>query len=194
MDTVVLEWEYWPPDYFDSPIKIKTQDNCTIEIDNGKAVVKIDSVVFNAKPSMSDALHQVLKARFIGAQLVRRKKYTLSSPAKTIVHPDGRKDYFLQVKPIRINVKVMGNLQLLGAGEVVPDPNLEGISFAERINKHPNNKLLASLLRSYNAAIGDPDKELSHLYDVRDAISKKYIFPRRIPLPRRPKTKRLVLY
>jgi len=174
MDTVVLEWEYSPPDYFDSPIKIETQDKCNIEIDNGKAVVKIDSVVFDANPLMSDALNHVLKARFIGAQLVRHKKFTLSSPAKTIVHPDGCRDYFLQVEPTRVTVKVTGNQQIFRDGKVVPDPKLDEISFTLRIHKHPNDKVLAKMLRGYSDAVDEPDHELVHLYEIRDAISKKF--------------------
>jgi hypothetical protein len=176
MDTVVLEWKYSPPDYFESPIEIKESDY-TMKIVDGKAEASINSAVYDANPSMSDALHHVLKAHFIGVQLVRYKGYILSSPAKTIIHPDGSRIVFLEGTISSVS-SMSADVQTIRGGKVVSDSKQDRIEeqrlFTELVSKYPNDKLLASLLRSYNAAVDNPNKELVHLYDIRGALSTKF--------------------
>jgi hypothetical protein len=43
-----------------------------------------------------------------------------------------------------------------------------------RQGPHPENPLVASLLASHLAACNDPDNELVYLYELRDAVTKKF--------------------
>ncbi len=45
---------------------------------------------------------------------------------------------------------------------------------AELVSCSSGDALLMSLLQSQNTAINDPDNELVHLYEIRDALSKKF--------------------
>lgn len=178
--TVLLEWDFTPPNYFEEPIEILRQDyNMTIE--DGKVTAKIDYTIFNDNPSMRKELQDGLNNRFLGVQLFSHVKYELSSSKRTFVHPDGRKEFFLDASS--------GNYIITGGsvdfrhtdkdGNIISDSRRYRIekkkSLAELVVTHkPNDPLVAALLNSYHTAVNDPNNELVHLYEIRDAISKKF--------------------
>lgn len=64
------------------------------------------------------------------------------------------------------------------AGNIKFDSKAERIKatkdFAELAARHANDALSLSLLKSYNAAIDDPSNAFVHLYEIRDALKKKF--------------------
>jgi hypothetical protein len=97
-----------------------------MEIADGKVIAKIDSAVYDANPSMNDELDHVLRAHFNGVQLVRQEAYDLSGPAKTIVHPDGRRDVFLE-GTISSTSSMSVDFQIIRGGKVVSDSKRDRI-------------------------------------------------------------------
>jgi DNA-directed RNA polymerase subunit K/omega len=177
---VVLEWTFSPPDYFEEPIEISCQAY-TMTITDGQVQAKIDSALFEADPDMRQRLHDALNDRFLAVQLLTYRAYELSRSTKTRVHPDGRRDIFFEVEPGRIEISG-GTLDIQikdKDGNVVHDTKRDRIakkkSLAELVSAHrPTDSLLASLLKSHDAAIRDPNNELVHLYEIRDALSAKF--------------------
>src|SRR5262245_18698593 len=98
---VVFEWSFSPPDYFEVPIEI-VRDDYRLTIVAGKAEARLDSAVYEANPSIRQALHEGLNDRFLGVQLLTHRAYELSRSTMTRGHPDGRKDVFLEVEPARV--------------------------------------------------------------------------------------------
>jgi len=174
---VVLEWRFSPPDYFDSQIEIE-QGDYTMIVTDGKVEAKVDSAVYEANPSMRDALHDVLNSRFLGFQLSSRKAYNLSSPNKTRVeHSEGRKDYILEVEPAHL--ELIGHpvtlLKCYKDGNVVTDgQTVKMKSLVDLVGKHYKDEVLMSLLKSHKASVSDPDNELVYLYEIRDALHRKF--------------------
>lgn len=97
------------------------------------------------------------------------------------IHPDGLKDYFINAKP--------GVLHIFGDsidftltdkdGNIVRDTQAERIrkkqSLADLSEKFGRADATAkSILKSYKMAVADPDNELVHLYEIRDALAKKF--------------------
>jgi len=95
------------------------------------------------------------------------------------LHPDGRKDITIFPEPIVITVSV-GEPDIIVKdkdGNVISDSRHERIQkkqkLAELAEKYrQKDSVVASVLRSYNEAVNDPDNELVHLYEIRDAIAK----------------------
>lgn len=178
MSTVVeLDWTFSPPDYFEEPFEI-SRDGYSITIANGKVQAKIDSGVYDADPSLRQNLDEGLKDRFLGVQLLSHRSYELSKSTMTRLHPEGRKDIFLELEPARIVISgATVDIRLTDRdGNVVSDSRAERIerkrSLAELVAKHRStDALLDSLLSSYDAAVRDPNNELVHLYETRDALS-----------------------
>jgi len=97
---VLLEWKFSPPDYFEEVIEISRQDY-TMTIADGQVHAKIDSATYEADPGIRQQLHDALNDRFLGVQLFTHRGYELSRSTMTRVHPDGRKDIFIEPEPAR---------------------------------------------------------------------------------------------
>jgi hypothetical protein len=98
----------------------------------------------------------------------------------TRVHPDGRRDVFIEMEPGRVSI--IGHpvdFQLCDKhGNIIADSKRDRIErkkdFADLVSTfRPSDATLVSLLQSYDAAVRDPNNELVHLYEIRDALSVK---------------------
>jgi hypothetical protein len=177
---VVFEWSFTPPHYFEGPIEV-VRDDYTLTIAHGKAEARLDSAAYEANPSIRQTLHEGLNDRFLGVQLLTHRAYELSRSTMTRVHPDGRKDVFLEVEPARIVITGHPvDFQVRDKdGNVIADSKRDRVekkrSVADLVSTYrASDATLASLLRSHDAAVRDPNNELVHLYEIRDALSAKF--------------------
>lgn len=178
--SVILDWTFTPPNYFEEEITI-SRPQYTMTIGDGTAQAQIDSVVFDANPSLQEELHCDLLSRFAGIQLLTHRPYELSNPTVSRVHPDGRRDVFVQAQTAIHAVSGMtADIQLVGKeGNIVSDSKRDRVETKKRLaeliaTNRPTDRLLDALLRSHDAAVRDPGNELVHLYEIRDALSKKF--------------------
>ena len=86
-----VDMELSPPEYFEEPIVV-TRDDYTMTIADGKAEARIDTVIYDANPSMHKELHEGLEDKFLAEQLITHRPYELSNSATTRVRADGRRD------------------------------------------------------------------------------------------------------
>lgn len=177
---VVFEWSFTPPDYFEVPIEI-VRDDYALTIAHGKVEARLDSAAYEANPSIRQTLHEGLNDRFLGVQLLTHRAYELSRSTMTRVHSDGRKDIFLEPEPGHIiftghpvDIQVRDK-----DGNIIADSQRDRIERKRRLADlvtayRTSDDTLTSLLRSYNSAVRDPNNELVHLYEIRDALSVKF--------------------
>ena len=176
---IVLEWHFSPPNYFEEPISISRHDY-TMTIADGKVEARIDSATYDATPSMRQVLHDALNNRFLGVQLLSYRAYELSKSTMTRVHPDGRRDTTVFVEPFHMKITAYGvDIKATDIHGKVVDTKRDRIekkkSLAELVSTYSStDTLLPSLLQSYNKAVRDPDNELVHLYEIRDALAKHF--------------------
>lgn len=178
--TVILEWNFSPPNYFEEPIEI-SRENYTMKIEPGEVIATIDYAVFNKNPSLQIELYESLNNRFLAAQLLSHQMYELFSSRMTHIDRDGHKHIFVGLSSASMLVTT-GHLDFLHTdkdGNVISDSRRDRIenkiNLAELVAKHkPNDQLVAALLQSHSAAVTDPNNELVHLYEIRDAISNKF--------------------
>lgn len=179
-DIVVLEWKFSPPGYFEGPIDING-DDYVMTISNGTVEARIRPEMYYKDQSMRDRLHRALNRRFRVVQLLSHKPYDLSKASMYRLHPDGRKDITIFLEPCVITGST-GALDIIVKdkdGSVISDSKKERMQkkrdWSDRVEKCcPNDSLVDSLLDSYDKAVNDPDNELVHLYEIRDAIAKKF--------------------
>lgn len=178
--TVILEWSFSPPNYFEEPIEI-SRENYTMKIEAGEVTATIDYAVFNKNPSLQIELYESLNNRFLAAQLLSHQMYELFSSRMTHVDRDGHKHIFIGLSSASMLVTA-GHLDFIHTdkdGNIISDSGRDRIekkkNLAELVAKHkPNDVLATALLLSYNAAVTDPNNELVHLYEIRDALHKKF--------------------
>jgi hypothetical protein len=150
-------------------------------IADGQAHARIDSAIFGAHPDMREELHNALNDRFLGVLLLTHRAYELSRSTMTRVNPGGRREIFCEPETGRfvisgstVDFRVTDN-----EGSVIADSKRDRIeqkkSLGELIASHCSEDiLLPLLLRSYQAALRDPNNELVHLYEIRDALSGRF--------------------
>lgn len=177
---VLLEWNFTPPNYFEEAIEILRHDYA-INIADGKVEAKIESSIFDSSPSIRRTLHDSLNDRFLGVQLLTHRPYELSKSTITRVHPDGRRDISIELEST-FSVASVGSVDFRVTnkdGNVISDSKRDRIerkkNLAELVSAHrASDRLLGAMLRSYDTGVRDPNNELVHLYEIRDALSVKF--------------------
>ena len=179
-DTVVLEWTFSPPDFFEEQINLK-RDDYELVIGSGKIEARIEAEAHEKNPAIRDYIDRNLNNRFLGVQLLTHKPYELSKPSMYRVYPDGHKDYFIHAESgvLLLSVGPADLTHIDKDGNVIRDTKAERIrkkkSLADLAEKYGRaDTTVASLLKSYKMAVTDPNNELVHLYEIRDALDKKF--------------------
>ncbi len=176
---VILEWRFTPGDFFREPITA-TREGYTLSISHGKAEARIDGTRFAADEAMIQQVHRELESRLRAAQLLRHQPFELSGPTTVKVRLDGTRDIFIAVQGVACTITggTVGVLITDAAGNVVYDSERARLEqervFVHRVAKHAGDPLLGNLLGSYEAAVGDADNELVHLYELRDAFATRF--------------------
>ncbi len=179
-NVVVLEWTFAPPDYFEEVIHIE-RENYTMVINAGKVEARIDPMAYDKEHNMRDELHQVLNDRFLGVQLLTHKPYELSKSSMHRLHPDGHREITVFVDSA-VSISMAGSVDLVVKdkdGNILSDSRRDRIekkkelaSLVEKYRKQ--DKFVESMLAFYEAAIHDPKNELIHLFDVWEALAKRF--------------------
>lgn len=173
---VVLEWTFTPADFFEERTSITRQDYSLVAEDGG-AKATISAQVFDADPSIRERLTSSIQDRMHGIQLISHKPFTLSKPRMIRVRPDGGRDIFVELEGATLTLTA-GDVDVRVTdkdGNVVRDSKQERLSnkwtLAELVSKfRGGDSLLTALLKSYDESTRDPDNELVHLYEIRDAL------------------------
>jgi hypothetical protein len=175
-----FEWTFSPSDYFEDVVDV-AQDDYVMTIANGKVKAMVDSAVFERSPFVREQMEKSLNDRFMAVQLLTHRPYQLSKSSRTRVHDDGHRDAFIECEP--------GHIVLTGGivditvtdahGNVISDSRRKRLQrkrdLSELVARHRGtDQFVDIMLKSYDAAVRDPQNELVHLYEVRDAISSRF--------------------
>jgi len=180
-DIVRFEWLYTPPDLFEERTELQC-DRCifvvdpscvhtTIEIDTGASTADIDK--------LRNELHAKLNARFLATQLVEHRTYALSQATTLRKSSSGQADTLILIETAHVRIQE-GRVDVLceRADGTTLDTRRDRIDRRNQIvqlaAKHSSNSLAHSLLTSYSTSVSNPRNELVHLYEIRDALAKRF--------------------
>ena len=172
-----LEWDFDPPNYFEQSFEV-VRDDYTLTVDSGKAKALIPAERFASDPSLRDRVHAALNDRFLAVQALSFRPYTLSDSRRVRIDPDGRRHVFMELKAATaIAMGGTADIRYTSAdGRTIVDTKAARIAekreFAEQVERlRPRSPVLAGMLASFGAAARDPQNELVHLYEVREALA-----------------------
>lgn len=179
-EIVAIEWRFSPKNYFEETLEFSCGE-AVITIADGKIEARMAAHVFDADPAVRQSLHDHLNDRFLGVQLLTHKPYTLTRAHTTRVRPDGRRDITVELDT---GIFVMAGCDV-DFQVTDKDGNIVADSRRDRIDRKTNlaalvsryrssDAVLASMLRSHDAAVRDPDNELVHLYEIREALGTRF--------------------
>ncbi|VTU29837.1 hypothetical protein [Variovorax sp. PBL-E5] len=176
---VILEWHFTPADFFGGPVTA-TREGYTWSLEDGKAEARIDGLQYAADEVVREKIHQELESRFRAAQVLRHQPFELSGSTVIKVRPDGTRAISMELRAGAITITGhRPSVRITDpAGNVVYDSEQasreETRAFENRVVGHSTDPLLGVLLRSFQAAVRDPDNELVHLYELRDALATRF--------------------
>ncbi len=166
----IIKWTFSPIDYFEEPVEFHCK-NEKICVENGRAESRIPPDRYIPDHSLRNQLHEELNFKFLAAQVLNHKPYTLNNPS--LSHGN---DITLTLEGLTSKV-TLGNIDLIQydkCGNIISDTRNERIKkrnkFAELAVKHMKDSVFNKILISYSAAVNDSNNELVHLYEVRDTM------------------------
>lgn len=178
--TVSLRWTFTPLEYFEQTFEVERPDY-RMTIGSGTVEASIDAKTYAATADMRKKVHEELNARFLSAQVRNHRPYQLSSAL--VVREGGHREFTLDAASGKyLMVAMQGRLDVLAiddaTGKVIVDTKRDRIekdnAFAELAARHADNAIVQALLKSYGEAVNDPADELTHLYEIRDALREEF--------------------
>jgi hypothetical protein len=173
-----VEWLYTPPDFFEEVFE-HNGINYALQIQNGRAVATLSDVAIAEVKNLSRVIRDELEQIFLAAQLVTRRPYELSRNSARRTSSDGgvelsfSADAVMQLFTGQVDLKLCD-----AAGNVITDTRKARIEEQRKRAvlgvKYRINPVIVSILKSFSAAMQDSRNELTHLYEIRDALGKKF--------------------
>lgn len=177
----MVEFTYTPTTFLESPIT-QTQPDYQLEVREGAAKATLSAVQDPIPYTLIAAIRLHAESILGARQLLTHRPYKLDERPRTVqVKSDGNRNISLHTGTGALVVE--GQL----ADEVIKDPTGKVIrdTRAERIAEHERSikrmadaatkdALLGELMSSYRAAVDDPDNEMVHLYEIRDALKNHF--------------------
>jgi len=125
-------------------------------------------------------LHAKLEHLFIGAQLLTTKSFRLSASSVYNQKATGERHLFVEVADVICVADVSADLRITDKdGNVIADSRAERIERTQSLaglaaDYGPSDAVAGKILRSHRSAIDDPDNSLVHLYEICDALAKRF--------------------
>ena len=175
-----LEWGYQPQGFFEERFVFALSDG-ELVAEVGKATLTLASPTNPVLAADLQRCKDETLSVFEIHQLTKHRSFELNGPATVQYTPDGG-------RRVAVSVTSTGGAVAGGPadcvftdanGVVVRDTKAERLAseMAMVISISPklaHSSILSGMLRSYGQAVRDPQNELIHLYEIRDAIAKVY--------------------
>jgi hypothetical protein len=179
IEQIVVEWNYEPKNYFEDNFIIE-YDNYNIEINSGIAIARIATVHMDEIDEIIHELNLDLESRFLAVLVMKHLRYNLGKPLRYDLNKNGSTNTYLQVDDL-VCSQSLSSADLIvfdENGKVISDTKQERVDkqkwFSETSAKFRKDQTLGQMLRSFNSSVSDPNNELVHLYEIRDAVSKEF--------------------
>ena len=174
----VLEWAYQPADFFEFPYRM-TMPDCEIQIQDGTVRVTLNSPLDPVPDALKSRIALEIEAIFRIRRLRTHKRFELKGSHTIQFAKDGGRRIDMSGTCVAKATVRADMIALDSAGNVVQDTRAERIAadarfvdeLAPKISRSP---LLKVLVGSYSAAVEDPPDELTHLYEIREALARHY--------------------
>ena len=173
-----IQWSFTPANYFEKPLTIR-DELYELTIEDGKAIAEIADHAGDPRLTLKEKIHNKLKARFAGAQLISHRSFQLSEPSLTNISHKGTNVYpetleltmTMSCEMDFVHKDKDGNILFDSKSQRMKNKQVVG-ELAEKYSE--TNLVVKGLLASYTAAVNDPSNELVHLYEIRDSLPKEF--------------------
>ena len=177
-----IQWRYEPTDFYKIPASV-TVNSYEITFDGGVAISWVSDVREEKIKQLVVSLSKRLRSVVLSFQCQAHQRLDLvEGYSYCEIHENGSSGSVV-IKPAPAILYAKGGIGAVvirdAEGNILTDSRLDaaaaGKDFAELILSAPeDHPLVLRLLKAYENAIHEPQNELIHLYEIRDALSEKY--------------------
>lgn len=176
-DKLTFEWSYTPAVFFEEPLQYD-ENGCAVEIGNGQIIATASGVEAEQFDNVRRDIFEEVTARFRGAQLINHQPFQLSDCKTIRTNSDGSVGIGIAFgETLRMSVGRCDIIVGDAAGNITTSTKKDRVQarkdFARRASKYRNDSVVSSLLKSYDAAVNDPQNEFTHLYEIREALARE---------------------
>ncbi len=179
LERTEIEWTYEPVDLFEAPYQHAGVD-FNLLVDAGRAVATLGVPQQPVPPDVEERIRAEIDSIFLVRQLQVHRRYRLEGP-KFYQHSTDHMDIGIRIGSTALltNGASVDFVRKDAAGNIISDSRAERIAEHKLIVNSVAPKLvrsatLRSMFQSYSRAVSDPNDELVHLYEIRDALSDHY--------------------
>lgn len=190
MESVVsLTWRYSPADIVLKVLGLDIEGH-RLTVAGGLATLEIDGDAFDQDPTIQARAIDSLKSILDGFGIFYRNPVVVSTPQMVRKHADGHQTHYVELEPAKVSVSVSCSVKIIDEdGNVILDDEVErknredaiaahllnqAQALGHRLSKHTADILLTRLVDSYKNSISNPNNELIYLYEIRDALAKRF--------------------
>jgi hypothetical protein len=175
-----IEYEYEPSDLFEQSLEIAAKHGA-LTFDSGKAAYVLAAPVEPVPEKMMEEVREEVTALLDSREMVaHRASKIISGPATKFDQASGGQNVDVALTGQSMTI-MAGNLDTVAThstGKVFHDSKSERIradtDFLLAVAPNMGNPTLRKMVKSYDAAVRDKAKELSHLYEIVEAAEKLY--------------------
>lgn len=166
-------WTLVPAEFLEQPLTLEST-TYIVSSDAGSVVARI---AIQPSDGLRQRIERHIISRLQGDQLISFRSFQLTHVGDRTVLPDGSiaKRHVSGSGHVGLRLGVKGDIRGLGPdGTVVHDAKAERLklkaTLGEKIHQHATNATLRRMLDSYASAIREPQNELIHLYEIKEAL------------------------
>jgi hypothetical protein len=178
-DKTYLEFSYTPPDFFEESASYQMEWG-TLMVEHGKAIYTLSSPVSNVSDELRAEVAEETSRVFNLRQVLVGRPYRLTGPDVVVHYGDGDTGRVIHVglcEELNLSASVE-TMTIDESGRVTHDSRQERIDahdgFMNSMIPKMGEATLRHMVSSLGRALSDPENEFVHLYELRDAASKKY--------------------
>lgn len=176
----LLQWHFTPIDYFEQELEVQFEGQC-IKILSGRVDVSIERETFETDPGIREHLNEFIRQKFLAVQVLTHAPFVLSSVNMARYEEGGNLTVFMQALPASVGAVVSAPDLILTDlnGNLVRDTRQERIEKKREFGQTGallagTDPLFKSLLGAYGKSVSDPQNELVHLFEIREALVARF--------------------
>jgi len=175
-DRTDLVWTYQPVDFLEAPYH-QTDPDFELVVEGGSVTVTLRTPQDPIAAAEQERIGLRVKAVFLARRLQDRREYHLGASPCIVQHEGDKRHMTVQAQAAEV-LMFGGRADVVmtdSAGVIIRDTKAERIA-ADTATldlltaKAERSLTVRGVLDSYSHSVTDPDNELVHLYEVRDAL------------------------
>ena len=177
-DRTELSWSYHPPDFFEGPYE-RTDRKASLQIDVGRAVVTVSGG--EPPPDVEQRLLAWVRHTLQIRGLQKGRTFELNQQPNVVEFRGSSRNVILRagVGSFAITGGNLDVVQTDASGKTVVDTKAQRLKLQREdlddlSAKAQAEPALGTMLESFSTALNEPDSEFVRLYQIRDALAKRF--------------------